>query len=193
LFKLGRKLKLPAYELPERPHRALRFLRYGVLAVLIAVFLRSSQLGEQLAEIEPFKSTFFVKPWMRQWPLFLWWLVLLGVSFVWWRPFCRYLCPLGAALAIPGSLRASGPHRRNFCEKCKICTRGCEPRAIRDNGTIDPRECLSCMECEANFRDEQVCPPLIGIERLTQKKGTASLSPHDEQKLAELERDAKPW
>ncbi len=39
-------------------------------------------------------------------------------------------------------------------------------RAIRRDGTIDPRECLSCMECEANYRDEEVCPPLMGARRL---------------------------
>jgi len=191
LFKLGRKLKLPAYELPEKPHRVLRFLRYGVLLVLVAVFLHSSTLGEKLAEVEPFKSTFFVRPWLRHWPLFVWWLVLVGASLVWWRPFCRYLCPLGAALALPGSFRISGPYRRKFCEKCTICTRGCEPRAIRENGTIDPRECLSCMECEANFRDEEVCPPLIGIERLVRKRAGGELPARDEQKLDELRRDAK--
>jgi len=107
------------------------------------------------------------------------------------RPFCRYLCPLGAALALPGSFRISGPYRRKFCEKCTICTRGCEPRAIRENGTIDPRECLSCMECEANFRDEEVCPPLIGIERLVRKRAGGELPARDEQKLDELRRDAK--
>jgi NosR/NirI family nitrous oxide reductase transcriptional regulator len=190
LFRLGQRLHLPTIELPERVHARLRWVRYVVLAVLVAVFLRSPVLGEKLAEIEPFKSTFFVHAWTRPVAYFVWWLLLLGVSLFWYRPFCRYLCPLGAALALPASLRASGPHRRRFCEHCKICTRGCEPRAIRDDGTIDPRECLSCMECEANYRDEAVCPPLVGIERLT-RKAHGKLSEHDEERLAQLRGDAK--
>ncbi|MCA9599483.1 MAG: 4Fe-4S binding protein [Myxococcales bacterium] len=182
--KLGRLLKLPNFELPERVHRPARYLRYVVLAALLGTFLYSSELGEKMAEVEPFKSTFYVLPWTRQWFFFAWWAVLLGASFVWWRPFCRYLCPLGAALALPSSFRISGPHRRAFCSSCTICTRGCEPRAIDKDGAIDSRDCLSCMECEANYRDQQVCPPLIGIERLLQK------GEPDEERLAKLRQDA---
>ena len=61
-----------------------------------------------------------------------WWLLLLGLSFFMYRPFCRYVCPLGGGLALLSSFRPSGPKRRRFCSECKICTRGCEPRAIRE-------------------------------------------------------------
>lgn len=191
LFKLGRKLKLPAFELPDRIHKPARWVRYVILVVLVGAFLKSPQLGEQLAEVEPFKSTFYVKPWARPIGFFLYWLALLGVALVVYRPFCRYICPLGAALALPGSFRLSGPYRRAFCSKCTICTRGCEPRAIRDNGTIDPRECLSCMECEANYRDKEVCPPLIAIERLTKRGGTGTSSSKQEEKLKTLVQDSR--
>ena len=166
LFKLGRWLRIPSYELPPSLDRPLRFVKYVVLAVLVVSYLYSAQMGEVLAEIEPFKSTFFVAPWSRQALFVGWWLVLLIAAVFSWRPFCRYLCPLGAALAIPGSLRFSGPRRRKFCSSCQICARGCEPGAIRPDGTIDPRECLSCMECEAVYRDEGACPPLVGLGKL---------------------------
>ncbi len=164
-FKLGRKLKLPSFELPDVIHLKLRYLRYAVFLVLLVVFLTSSELGERMAEIEPFKSTFFVPLWTRHPALIAWWMVLFSISFTTYRPFCRYLCPLGAALAVPTSARLSGPYRRDFCSKCKICSRGCEPRAIRKDGTIDPRECLNCWECEANWGDDTVCPPLVKIRR----------------------------
>ena len=170
LFKLGRKLKLPNLELPDWIHLKLRWLRYVILVALVGVFLVSPVLGERLAEVEPFKTTFFVRPWLREAGYLAWWVLLLVASLFTFRPFCRYICPLGAALAIPGSVRFSGPRRREFCSQCKICTRTCEPRAIRPNGTIDPRECLSCMECEANYRDVQVCPPLVKIERDRHRK-----------------------
>ena len=166
VHKVALKLGLRGRELPPGAHRWLRFVRYLVLACLVPAYLYSPELGERMVEIEPFKSTFFIAPWTRHWGFFAWWLVLAGLSVVVYRPFCRYLCPLGAALAIPGSLRRSGPRRRAFCESCRICTRGCEPLAIRPNGRIDPRECLSCMECEANYRADTVCPPLIGLAKL---------------------------
>ena len=98
-----------------------------------------------------------------------WWGVLLGLSFVMYRPFCRYLCPLGGYVALLSSFRPSGPRRRRFCGTCKICAPACEPRAIRPDGTIDPRECLSCLDCEATYRNPNVCPPLLVIPRLEAK------------------------
>ena len=182
-FKLSEKLGWKGYELPDRIHVPLRYLRYGILGVLLAVFLWDSVLGEKLAEVEPFKSTFLVPAWTRHWGFLAWWLVLLGVSFVSYRPFCRYVCPLGGGLALLSSFRPSGPRRRVFCSTCKICARGCEPRAFRADGSIDPRECLSCMDCEATYRDAERCPPLIGIARL---EGQSALTPRDEDKLVRL-------
>ena len=165
-FKLSHRLGWKSLELPDRIHLRLRYLRYVVLFALIGVYLWDSLLGERLAEVEPFKSTFLVPFWTRSGWLAGWWLLLLAVSFVSYRPFCRYLCPLGGGLALLGSFRPSGPRRRVFCSSCKICTKGCEPRAFRPDGSIDPRECLSCMDCEATYRNDTVCPPLIGIRRL---------------------------
>lgn len=186
------KLGIKERELPDKVHNKLRYLRYLILFVLVPIFLYDSVLGEKMAEIEPFKSTFFVPFWTRAWPFALWWLVLAFWSALTFRPFCRYLCPLGAGLALFGSFRFSGPRRREFCSSCKICTRGCEPKAIRPNGTIDARECLSCMECEANFRDDAVCPPLIGLVRLHQKGNESEMSAADRQRLDKLKADAAP-
>jgi len=164
-FLVAQKLGLPAYEFPDSVHQKLRYLRYGVFLTILAAFLYSAPFGEKLAEVEPFKSTFFVPFWSRGVGFVVWWVLLAAVAAVMYRPFCRYICPLGAALAALSVVRRSGPYRRDFCTHCKICTRGCEPRAIRPNGTIDAKECLSCMECEANYGDDQVCPPLVKIRR----------------------------
>jgi len=169
LFKIGAKFGIKAWEFPDGVHSKLRWLRYILFLGLVPAFIYSPELGERLAEVEPFKTTFFVVPWSRSILFFSWWLLLLVASTFMFRPFCRYICPLGAALAIPSSFRPSGPYRRNFCSSCKICTNGCEPKAIRRDGTIDSRECLSCMECEANYEEVKVCPPLRGLDKLNQK------------------------
>jgi NosR/NirI family nitrous oxide reductase transcriptional regulator len=141
-----------------------------------------------MAEIEPFKSTFLVPAWRRSGVFLAWWLILLVASAFMYRPFCRYLCPLGAGLALFGSFRVSGPRRRRFCSSCKICTNACEPRAFRPDGTIDPRECLSCMECEATYRDKAVCPPLVGVAHL---ETVQVLSPAQRRKRSRLALDLK--
>jgi NosR/NirI family nitrous oxide reductase transcriptional regulator len=181
--KLGHKLKFPQYELPDRIHEWARYVRYVILAGLIPLYLVEPILAEQLAEIEPFKSTFLVPAWEREAIFLAWWVALLVSSLFVWRPFCRYICPLGGGLALFGSFRRSGPYRRQFCSKCKICDKACEPRAIRKDGTIDPRECLSCMECEATYRNEEKCPPLVGIAKIHAK---GEPTDRDRERLARL-------
>lgn len=188
LFKVGRALRLPALELPDRIHARLRYLRYGILVALVLTFLASPALGERAAEVEPFKSTFLVPFWTREWLFLVWWVVLAAIALVSWRPFCRYLCPMGAGLALLNSFRLAGPKRRKYCSHCKICQRGCEPKAIADDGTIDPRECLSCMECEATYHEEKICPPLVGIDRLLKK---VDRTEKDAEKLAQLEDESR--
>lgn len=182
LNKLAIKLRIPQIDIPQGRQK---YVRYFVLAALVPIFVSDSVLGEKLAEIEPFKTTFFVHFWTRETFFVIWWGGLLLLALVTWRPFCRFLCPLGAGLALFGSARFSGPRRRSFCSSCQICARECEPKAIADDGTIDPRECLSCMDCEATYRNEEKCPPLIGIDRLLRK---TERTPHDEEKLVELKK-----
>ncbi|MCB9738702.1 MAG: 4Fe-4S binding protein [Deltaproteobacteria bacterium] len=195
-FWLGQRVGLPEFELPERWHLRLRNLRYGVLLVLVAAYLYSPELGERMAEVEPFKSTFFVAPWTRHAGLFAWWLLLAVAGLFTFRPFCRYLCPLGAALALPGWLRISGPYRRNYCQSCTICTKTCEPRAIDSKGRIEPRECLSCMECEANYRDPQTCPPLVALDRLDRSTKATAIEAELQaavDRRRKAEQRAAPW
>jgi NosR/NirI family nitrous oxide reductase transcriptional regulator len=180
-FKISSALGIKTFELPDAWHFRLRYLRYAVVALLVLVFLWDAALGERLAEVEPFKSTFLVPAWTRHSGFLVWWGVLLSLSFVMYRPFCRYLCPLGGYVALISSFRPSGPKRRRFCGSCKICAPGCESRAIRDNGTIDPRECLSCLDCEATYRNPNVCPPLLVIPRLEARE---TLGAAQQKKLA---------
>lgn len=181
-YKLGRVLKIKEINLPRGVHRYARHLRYVIAVALVAIYFYDPILGEMAVEIEPFKTTFFLVPWERDILFFLWWILLLVLSLMTFRPFCRYLCPLGALLALPSSFRLRSPRRRNFCSSCTICPRKCEPQAIDDKGIIDPRECLSCMECEANYLDSKTCPPLIGLSRL--KSGADS-----EARRKKLEHD----
>ena len=170
--KVAVKLRIPQFDPPARgPHRLLRYL---IFFGLVPIFLWNPIWGEKLAEVEPFKTTFLVSPWTRHWGFWAYWIVLLVAAVFVWRPFCRYICPLGAGLALFNNFRFSGPRRRQFCSKCTICTKACDPRAIGDDGVIDPRECLSCMECESNYRNVEVCPPLVGLERLRRKPELAT-------------------
>jgi len=165
LSNIGTRLKIPKFEVSDKGHKVLRNVRYLVFAALLGAFLYRADLGELFAEIEPFKTTFFVPLGSRSVGLILWWLTLIIWSLFTYRPFCRYLCPLGAALSVPSSFRLFSPYRRGFCSKCNICPQRCESRAFRPDGSINPRECLNCWECEAHWQSDQICPPLVGARR----------------------------
>ena len=160
LFPKGR------LSLPERIHNRLIYLKYFIFLVIFGVSFYSFILSEYLTEVEPFRT--FVLKLNREWYFVLYFMILTVGSMIIYRAFCRYLCPLGAALAIPSLLKMIPlikMKRYDFCRTCKICSRTCTPQAVVSNGLIDSRECLNCLDCQVNFWDEDVCPVLIKRRR----------------------------
>lgn len=155
------------YEFPYSIHKRLIYLKYGIFIFLLIVSFYSMPLAERFAEVEPFKTAFLVGL-HRAWPYVVYFFVLIALCLVSYRFFCKYICPLGAGLAIPSTFSIFGIKQRDFCEKCKICMRDCAIGAIDEKGRINKRECLWCLACEENFWDAEKCPPLI-MER--KKKG----------------------
>jgi transcriptional regulator of nitric oxide reductase len=97
----------------------------------------------------------------RSWPFVTFWGLLFAAALFIERPFCKYLCPLGAGLAIPSTFRWWGLKRKQECGPCTACGKGCESQAIDSAGRIDPRECLLCLDCMVMYYDDKSCPPLV--------------------------------
>ncbi|MBF0563405.1 MAG: 4Fe-4S binding protein, partial [Alphaproteobacteria bacterium] len=150
-------------------------LKSIVFLLLLAVSLQSMARAEMLAEVEPFK-TIVLLHFVREWPFVLYALIVLGVGLFIERAFCRYLCPLGAALAIPARLRQFEwlKRRRQCGHECTICARQCMVQAIHPTGQINPHECLYCLQCQTSYFDDTVCPPLILRRTKRAKRGTAN-------------------
>ncbi|HJV59455.1 MAG TPA: 4Fe-4S binding protein, partial [Albitalea sp.] len=162
--------------LPARWHDKLKWTKYGVFAGLLAVSFYSMGMAEKLAEIEPFKTTFLVGVLHRSWPFVTFWCLLLAASLFIERPFCKYLCPLGASLAIPSTFRWWGLKRKKECGPCRACEVGCASQAIGRDGKIDQRECLLCLDCMVMYYDDHACPPLVK-ERKTRVSAGLTLTP----------------
>ncbi|MFC4527153.1 4Fe-4S binding protein [Dyella halodurans] len=178
LFRGARRAGLGRWQfaLPARWHHRLRWLKYVVLLVLVAASFHSMALAERLAEVEPFKTTFMVHVWNRSWPFVLFWSALVAASLFVERPFCKYLCPLGAALALPSRFRLFGLRRKAECTSCKACAVGCGAQAIDARGRIDPTECMQCLDCMVLYHDDHACPPL-SAERKRRAKAGLPLTP----------------
>jgi NosR/NirI family transcriptional regulator, nitrous oxide reductase regulator len=159
------------YEFPKPIHNILRRLRYVIFSSLVLLSLYSIEWAERAAEIEPFKTTWLVGVFNREWYFMGYWIILLVVSVFIFRFFCRYLCPLGAGFSIGSLFQIKRIKRRGCCTSCKICTRGCESFAINEVGKVNRFECLFCLECEQKYFDDEQCPPLIALAN-SKKKGT---------------------
>ena len=178
LYKIGGAIGLKRFQfkLSKPWHDRLKWVKYGVFFVLLAVSLFSMALAEMLAEVEPFKTTFLLGLFSRTWPYTLFAAGLLALSIFMERPFCKYLCPLGAALAMPSTFRWYGLKRKQECDSCKACAVGCGSLAIDQDGRIDQRECLLCLDCMVYYTDEHACPPLAQ-ERKRRLKAGLPLTP----------------
>jgi polyferredoxin len=75
--------------------------------------------------------------------------VTLIASFFIERPWCRYVCPLGAASGLLGKFSPVYLKREeNVCASCKICTKACPMGLeIHTAATIKSIDCISCLEC----------------------------------------------
>jgi len=92
------------------------------------------------------------------------------------RPFCKYLCPLGAGLAIPTTFRFFGLKRKAECTTCHSCAKGCGSNAIDAQCRIDQRECMLCLDCMVMYYDVHACPPL-SKERKRRERAGLPLTP----------------
>ena len=162
LNKAARLARVPQVTLPWGLHERLWPVKYVIFIGIFGVSLHDLALAEQLAEVEPFKTTVILR-FAHEWPFVLWAGLLLGAGLFIERFFCRYLCPLGAALAIPGKIRVMEWLRRHKeCgAPCHRCAQECMVQAIHPDGHINANECLYCLHCQQVYHDEHRCPPMI--------------------------------
>jgi NosR/NirI family nitrous oxide reductase transcriptional regulator len=160
--RIARKLGVPQWTLPWGLHERLWPIKYMIFLGLFGVSLASIEQAEHLAEIEPFKTAIVLK-FARAWPFVAYALALLAAGLFVERFYCRYLCPLGAALAIPARLRMFDwlKRYRECGNPCQTCAHECMVQAIHPTGEINPNECLNCLHCQVLYQSETKCPVVI--------------------------------
>jgi NosR/NirI family nitrous oxide reductase transcriptional regulator len=177
LAKVAQRLKVPQVKLPWGLHERLWPIKYIIFLGLFGMSFYSMSNAEMLAEVEPFKTAIVLK-FVRDWPFVVFAVVLLVASLFIERFYCRYLCPLGAALAIPGRIRMFEWLKRypDCGSPCQRCSKECPVQAIHPEGQINVNECIYCMHCQELYHDDQRCPHMIQV-RLKREKFKALSTP----------------
>lgn len=170
----ARKLKIPQYTVPFAIHERLWAVKYIVLLVLFGISLESLATAEKFAEVEPFKTAITLH-FSREWWFVGYAVLLLAVNLFTRKVYCRYICPLGAALAVPTKLRLfDWLKRRKECgSPCQLCAVECEVQAIHPDGTINANECHHCLDCQITYYNDEKCPPLIAKNKRRKRNKVA--------------------
>jgi Pyruvate/2-oxoacid:ferredoxin oxidoreductase delta subunit len=167
LGKLGRKIFKKRYNqfVPSRIDKWLRYLRYVVLVWVVWVTAVSAVLVFEA--YDPYYALFNF--WGGEVALSA--MVILGVvmalSLVVERPFCKYACPYGAVLGVFNLFRIFKVKRNApTCIDCKACDRACPMNITVSTGeTVRDHQCISCLKCTS----EQQCPVEATVAMTTGK------------------------
>ncbi len=166
----AQKLGVKQVAVPQALHERLWVIKYTLFMGILALSFYSMRDALILAEAEPFKTAISLR-FMRAWPFLLFVAALLTASLFIERFYCRYLCPLGAGLAIPAKLKIfDWLKRRPQCgRECRLCETKCTVGAIDTLGRINANECVLCLRCQVIMNDGSQCPVL---KRRARAEGT---------------------
>ncbi|MGB4248686.1 MAG: 4Fe-4S binding protein, partial [Pseudohongiellaceae bacterium] len=127
-------------------HDRALYIKYGILALILTLALTSPEISI-FQYFEPFGTVFFFSRSPVLWAILI---AILLACVVVERFYCRYVCPLGAALGVMSLLSPLRIKRVPQCTLCKVCESACPTGAIRRE-KIDFKECVRCDVCETKL------------------------------------------
>ncbi len=164
------KIKIKKRKIPKKIDSILRYLKYVVL--LVMVILLPMFLTNKYGIASPYFCEYIcpagtlgagipltiLNESLRASIgfLFVWKIsilvIILVASILVYRPFCKYLCPLGAFYALFNKISLYQMHvNHSKCISCGACIKQCKMQVdVLKN--INSTECIRCGECKA------VCP-----------------------------------
>ena len=159
------KIPTPKLTIPTKVDQPLRYLKYLILIVMVFIlpfFIRSQygvgapffckyicpvgtlEGGIPLVLLnEMLRSTL---GWLFRWKFFLLILCVAASIFI-YRPFCKYICPLGAFYGLFQKISLIRMRvDEDACVNCGKCARTCKMN-VDPHTTPNSNECIRCREC----------------------------------------------
>lgn len=133
-------------KVPQKIHDNALYIKYGILALIVVTAMVNPAISI-FQYFEPFGTIFFFSPSVVLWAILI--AILVACVFI-ERFYCRYACPLGAALGIVAMVSPKRIKRVPQCTLCKVCEHSCPTGAIRGE-KIDFKECVRCDVCESKL------------------------------------------
>ena len=146
-------------EVPAALERRAAWVKYGLLAAVVVYFLATKDLL-----VYRFVEPFWMFSLFGTTAMWIGLAVLLLATVFVRNLYCRFLCPVGAALGLLSNLTVFRIKRWSECNTCKLCEKTCEWGAIR-GPKIVASECVRCDDCERLYLDQQKCPHWIILRR----------------------------
>ena len=159
------KIPTPKLTMPGKPDKLLRYLKYLIL--LVMVFLLPFFYRSQYGAGEPFFCKYICPVgtleggiplvllssmmrgalgWLFRWKFLLLILCACASIFI-YRPFCKYICPLGAFYGLFQKVSLIRMRvDKEKCVDCGLCARNCKMN-VDPHKTPNDSECIRCRAC----------------------------------------------
>lgn len=131
---------------PQGIHDNAIYLKYLILSLILTGAVVAEQVS-LFQYFEPFGTLFFMDGTLALFSILI---AFLAACFVVPRFYCRYACPLGAALGVVAMVSPWRIQRVPQCEFCIVCEQACPTGAIRRQN-IDFKECVRCDICDVKL------------------------------------------
>ena len=137
---------------PRGLERRAALIKYAILAGAVTYFLVTKD-----SSIYPYVEPFWMFGFHATPTLWIALGALLVTTVFVRNAYCRFLCPVGAALGVLSTLTVFRIKRWSECNTCRICEKACEWGAI-SGPKIILTECVRCDDCERLYEDTNRCP-----------------------------------
>ena len=161
IHTLAKRMRIPQTKVPHAVGHVVKGTKYVVLALILYATVKSFNLV--FIKADPYYALMhFYTGEVAPLALIILGFTLIASLFL-HRPWCRYLCPMGAILSAMGKFSILKIHRPSeTCISCKACSKACpvglDPSAQE---TVSNSSCIRCGLCETS------CPPKLRKKRHT--------------------------